>query len=518
MSTGRREEVKEKVYELNDWAAVQKVYKEKKSKRETARVLGMSKNTVKKLLALDEPPVYQRAIYHSCIDPYKEQIIEWRCKPYEFNGTRIFRELRKIGFKGSIGPVYRFLRIVDEDSELISSKATERVETPAGDQSQFDWTEYQIMVGGRIRTVYCFSMILAASRKKAICFSLKEDSDAIYEAIQELFEGLGGVTLEMLIDNPKALVIENDPKNEEEIRYNPHALLLAKHMGTELNACPYYWPRKKGKIENPFKYIEEQFVKGNAFATMEELNRCGKKFIDDWCDEEHGTTKRIPNQHYLLEEKQTLQPLPATRLRYKQLQKRIVSADSFVSIDGSKYSVPVKYVGKTVFFRIVYGFRIEIYDRNEELIITLEKSDKKHDVVVDKAHYSEIAVKFSTSMPQIRREFTARFKHGKEYLEAAERRVQQPTRHARKILLLTDLYDDETLDRFIEYSILQDKLDYTSFKSILKDYNSGKIELPEPELPDPADDANDLSYRDDDPALTRDCNYYEEYAMTEGSK
>ena len=81
MSTGRREEVKEKVYELNDWAAVQKVYKEKKSKRETARVLGMSKNTVKKLLALDEPPVYQRAIYHSCIDPYKEQIIEWRCKP-----------------------------------------------------------------------------------------------------------------------------------------------------------------------------------------------------------------------------------------------------------------------------------------------------------------------------------------------------------------------------------------------------------------------------------------------------
>jgi hypothetical protein len=289
-------------------------------------------------------------------------------------------------------------------------------------------------------------------------------------------------------------------------------------MGTELNACPYYWPRKKGKIENPFKYIEEQFVKGNAFATMEELNRCGKKFIDDWCDEEHGTTKRIPNQHYLLEEKQTLQPLPAKRLRYKQLQKRIVSADSFVSIDGSKYSVPVKYVGKTVFFRIVYGFRIEIYDRNEELIITLEKSDKKHDVVVDKEHYSEIAVKFSTSMPQIRREFTARFRHGREYLEAAERRVQQPTRHARKILLLTELYDDEVLDRFIAYSILQDKMDYTSFKSLLKEYNSGKIGLPELDVSGLSDEANDLSYRDDDPALTRDCNYYEEYAMTEGSK
>jgi len=91
-------------------------------------------------------------------------------------------------------------------------------------------------IGKRKRTVYCFSMILAACRKKAVCFSLKCDANAIYEAIQELFEELGGVTLELLIDNPKALVIENNPRIEDEIEYNPKALLLAKHLGTELNA------------------------------------------------------------------------------------------------------------------------------------------------------------------------------------------------------------------------------------------------------------------------------------------
>jgi hypothetical protein len=166
---------------------------------------------------------------------------------------------------------------------------------------------------------------------------------------------------------------------------------------------------------------------------------------------------------------------------------------------------------------MIYGFRIEIYDRNEDLILKLEKSYKQHDVVVDKEHYAPIAVKFSTSMPQIRRDFTARFKHGKEYLDAAERKVQQPTRHARQILLLTDMYDDEFLDRFIAYSISQDKMDFTSFKSLLKDYNSGKIELPEAGIADDgcADSADAFSYRDDDPELTRDCNYYEEYAMTE---
>ena len=75
------------------------------------------------------------------------------------------------------------------------------------------------------------------------------DAEAIYEAIQELYEDLGGVTLELLIDNPKALVIENNPKSEEEVRYNPQALMLAKHLGTELNACPCYWPRKKGYVK-----------------------------------------------------------------------------------------------------------------------------------------------------------------------------------------------------------------------------------------------------------------------------
>ena len=208
------------VKDLEDWAAVQKVYKSTKSKRATASMLGISRNTVKKLLAMKKPPVYCRTEYTSKIDRFKEKIIEWRCEPYCFNGTRIFRELRNCGYDGSIGPVYYYLRKVDEDiGDSISKKATTRIETPPGDQAQFDWSEYQIPIAGRFRTIYCFSLILAASRKKAVCFSLREDADAIYEAVQELFDELGGVTKELLIDNPKAFVIENNPKSEDEIRY-----------------------------------------------------------------------------------------------------------------------------------------------------------------------------------------------------------------------------------------------------------------------------------------------------------
>lgn len=121
------------MYRLQDWAAVQRVYKQTHSKRETAKILGISRNTVKKLLELKDEPTYNRTAYKSCLDKYKELIIEWRCEPYEFNGTRIFKELKKKGYSGSIGPVYRFLQRVDEDVGLISSKATVRIETPPGD-------------------------------------------------------------------------------------------------------------------------------------------------------------------------------------------------------------------------------------------------------------------------------------------------------------------------------------------------------------------------------------------------
>lgn len=492
--------------DLKNWAAVQKVYKQTKSKRKTANILGIARNTVKKLLVLSEPPKYGRIAYETKVDEYKEQIIQWRCEPYSFNGTRIYRELKKKGYTGSISPIYRFLNKVDEDvGGHISKKATVRHESPPGDQAQFDWTEYEVIVGNRYRKVYCFSMILSTSRKKAVCFSLKVDGDAIYEAIQELYDDLGGITLELLIDNPKALVIENNPKSEEEVKYNLHALMMAKHLGTELNACPCYWPRKKGKVERPFNYIEEQFIKGSTFATMDELNHRGKKFIDQWCDEKHTTTKRIPNQHYLLEEKQLLQPLPRSHYCKNSLQKRIVSPDSYVSIKSNKYSVPVRYVGKTLWFRIIYGFRIEIYDSKEKFMMSFECMDLKHGTITNPEHYAAIAKKVSTSIPQIRRDFTARYNNGCKYLEAAGRKFDQPTHYARKIMELQELYDDHILDTFIGIAIDEDKMDIKSFRTILRDYNNGKQSV----IQDQIENCKQVGYSDENPAITRDCSYYE---------
>lgn len=487
--------------DLQDWAAVQKLKKQNMNISEISKALGMSRTTVYKLLTLDEEPVYKRVNYPSKVKQYEEQIIEWRINPeFDFNGTRIFRELKKIGYKGSISPVYSFLKKLNENTSIISKKATVRFETPVGDQAQFDWTEYEMWIGERKRTVYCFSIILAACRKKAVCFSLKCDANAIYEAIQELFEELGGVTLELLIDNPKALVIENNPRSEDEIEYNTKALLLAKHLGTELNACHCFWPNTKGKVERPFNYIEEQFVKGSRFASMEDVNQKGKEFVNDWCNEVHTTTKRIPNEFYETEEKMALQQLPKGRLNIqKQLVKRIVSYDSYISVSTNKYSLPVKYAGKQVQYRLVYGFRIEVYTMDMGHILTLEQKDLKNGIYKNDEHYADIKT-VSKSIPQIRRDFTAIFENGRKYLDAAGRKFDQPTYHARRILQLLDLYESNDLDKILAYALAHDILDVKSIKELIKDKGYEIIH----------GNKNEKLYEPITDGLTRNCDYYEE--------
>lgn len=512
-----------------DWHKVNKKYKETHSKRQTAKELGISRNTVRRLLEMKEEPRFHPREYKTKIDPYKDLITEWYVNK-DLIGTRIFRDLCKFhGYEGSIHPVYLFLGKLDEAIKegKISRKASVPENPLPGDQAQFDWSEYrEVKIGGVPKTVYCFSMILAFSRKKAICFSLRQDADAIYEAIQELFSDLGGVTQELLIDNPKALVLENetgDPLSENEIKYNPNALTLSIFLDTALNACPYYWPREKGKVERPFQYIEEQFVKGNEFANMEDLNRRAKDFIKDWNGEVHKTTLRIPNEYYL-EEEDYLLPLPKKRWYRSLPESRKVNPYSRIHIDTNQYSVPVEYVGRKVYYRLIYGFRIQVYDKieNGKLIHTVEAVNGRHEVLDTDGHRDAIEPKQRRSIPETRREFQKRYPvNSQRFMEAAGQHYGQPAFAAGKVMqFFGDLYPDDLMDRLIGAAVDQNRIVISDFRAMILEYNSGQLPLSgsetkksaAPPAEAPADDGEHADAPADtgEAGLTRDCDYYEE--------
>lgn len=89
----------------------------------------------------------------------------------KFRGSRVLRELRKLGFEGSKSALYRYLEKLRE--ERATPRVSMRFETPPGEQGQFDWSPYTIPLGTMLSRVVVFSLTLGYSRSKHLTVSLE---------------------------------------------------------------------------------------------------------------------------------------------------------------------------------------------------------------------------------------------------------------------------------------------------------------------------------------------------------
>lgn len=243
-------------------------------------------------------------------------------------GTRIFEELKKLGYDGSLMTLYRCLRTLKEKQ---GNKACLRFETLPGEQAQFDWSPFDVEIAGEKVRVYCYLVILGYSRMKYMIFSLKQDLFAVIEALEEAFCFFGGSTKEILMDNAGQMVPEKRSGGkvlQRDILGPGQALPLPPGCQKTRH------PQTKGKVERPFYYIEEHFIKGNSFDSLEDLIDKSHAFIREWCAKEHRTTLKRPEELFR-EEKELLQSLSQSVFIQSLRKSRKVSRDCLVSVGGS---------------------------------------------------------------------------------------------------------------------------------------------------------------------------------------
>jgi transposase len=161
--------------------------------KKIARLLKISKNTVRKYLRNPNPPQFKAREYVKELDNYQQEITEMLVKKYI--GTRIHEELIKQGYQGSLSSVHRYLRGIKEEER--AQLATTRVETPPGRQMQYDWKEWKLPVGGQLIKIYLHEVVLAYSRKKYYSFSLTITAQDVIRANAEAihFFGLSGARI-----------------------------------------------------------------------------------------------------------------------------------------------------------------------------------------------------------------------------------------------------------------------------------------------------------------------------------
>jgi len=365
---------------MEEWFTIRTLKSKGLSIKKIARQLSLSRNTVRKYLKCDKPPQHTKiSRINNEIAPFLDEIKVMIAKG--FIGTRILEELRQKNYQGAQATFYRSLREIKLG--ILPPRAVMRYETKPGEQGQYDWSEYTVLIGGVLTKVCISTTILGFSRLRHYYASFGNmNQEKIFEALEDSFKCFGGVPKEMLFDNPKAIVSRPRPK----LVWNPKFLEFAGFYRFEPIPCWPYQAQTKGKVENPYEYLEEHFIKGREFRDNQDFITQLAEFEIRVNNRVHGTTQEPPFVRFE-QEKHLLTPLPQGRFISIRESFRHVNWDCLISFDGSRYSVPWQYAGKEVWVRTVRGVELEIYAQNGELIARHDLASKKGTLNMKKEHY-----------------------------------------------------------------------------------------------------------------------------------
>jgi len=447
---------------VNEWHTIQTLHTNGLGVREIARQVGLARNTVRKYLESRGAP--QRTAPNADRDslkPFAEDVEE--CLAKHYIGNRILQELRAKGYTAPRRTFYRHLAQVKD--QLAPRLAVARFETLPGEQAQFDWTSYTLQLGGAVSKVYIHSLILGYSRYQYFVPTLDCTQVSILGALEEGFRFFGGVPHVLLVDNPKALVTQPRP----DLRFNRTFREFAGHYGFEPQACWPYRAQTKGKVERPFRILEEYFIKGNHFAGFSCLVLELQAFLAGSINARiHGTTRERPVDRFRREQA-ALIPLPERRFISTSQLWRKVSADCLVCYDYSRYSVPSDYAYKSVWIRPEKGVRLEIYAQDGKLIARHEIPRRRGETVMDDAHYQGLAREEGGLKLILARRFQKTFPHEQTFLDRLLGRYRfNATLQLRRILSLAEEYSHETFREALAQALAYNLCSYQFVKGILE--------------------------------------------------
>jgi transposase len=263
--------------------------------------------------------------------------------------------------------------------------ATVRFETAPGHQMQIDFGERWIPIAGMRTKVHLFVAVLGYSRRIFVRASLSQRQDDWREGLAGAFRTFGGVTQRILIDRAGALVVGED-RESGKARVHPAFAGFCKDWGVEVSACRPYRARTKGKTESGVGYVKRNAIAGISFTSFAALEAHLARWMLDADQRIHGTTHEQPLVRFDRDERPTLQPLPSPVLpvRERRISRR-VATDCFVDVDTIRYSVPHRFVKRTVEV-LVADVDVVVFDGRIE-VARHRRHFEPHQRVVDPRHF-----------------------------------------------------------------------------------------------------------------------------------
>jgi transposase len=451
--------------------------------REIAREMTLSRNTVRKyrdraqeegLLDADKalpdlvvlggvlgPPLRPRHM-RSTVEPFGEVVEElWNAG---VERAAIWQRLRdEHEYTGGYSSVRRYVaRVHPKKPEAFC-----RIETAPGEEAQVDFGSAGPMWDGRSgrrRKAWAFVMTLGWSRHQYVEFVFDQKMETWLSCHEHAFAWFGGAPKKVVIDNLKSAVLK--AHLHDAVLGEPYRR-LAQHYGFLISPNRPRTPRHKGKVESGVRYVKRSFVAGQTFADLACANERAKRWVREVAGARcHGTTHEAPLGRFETE-RAALTPLPATAFDLIATYRPKVHPDCHVVVDGRFYSVPYRFIGRTV--EVYVGRRVVEIFQGCELIATHAVLKAPGERATRTEHYPEGKRAFLENGPERCREraHEAGPWCGKVVEHLLSDRVQDRLRSVQALLRMVESVGKERMEAACRRALHYGDPSYRRIKTIL---------------------------------------------------
>ena len=282
------------------------------TKAEVARELGVSRRTVYNWIAtgqldreLDDLPVRYspRPPVARKLDSFRG-IVEARLNEFpRLTATRLLDEIHAAGYAGGYTQLKEYVRQVRPTPPV---DPIVRFETPPGHQGQVDFAEFRLPWGKR----YALVVVLAHSRLLWLRFYERQTMAVLMRGLEEAFAFFGGVPAELLFDQMKAVIINDERTSGGQLLENAEFVRFAAHWGFRIRACRPYRAKTKGKVERPIGYVRQSFFYARTFLNDVDLNAQALFWLGHTANvRRHRTTGEGPRLRFERDERMLLKTL-----------------------------------------------------------------------------------------------------------------------------------------------------------------------------------------------------------------
>jgi transposase len=364
-----------------------------KSIKEIVRDLGVSRNTVRKVLRSGETAFsYERSVQPlPKLGPWRSELEllleanERRTRRERLTLVRVFEELQGLGYCGGYDAVRRFAAAWHRGRSAATAVAYVPLSFAPGEAYQFDWSHEVVVLAGVTTTVKVAHMRLCHSRMFYVRAYPRESQEMVFDAHDRAFAFFGGACQRGIYDNMKTAVDAIFVGRDRQ--YNRRFQQMCGHYLVEPVACTPASGWEKGQVENQVGLVRERFFSPRLrFKSYAELNA----WLEDRCVA-HAQRAMHPE----LKDRTIIEVFEAVErpalIAYRgpfdgfHALPASVSKTLLVRFDHNKYSVHAKAAGRPVEVH-AYADRIVIRQAGE-VVAEHDRRFGRDQTIYDPWHY-----------------------------------------------------------------------------------------------------------------------------------